>query len=108
MHALTYALVFMPMAAAGVSFGIGRVNKKLRDIFVVLCALAETAMCVMFAVIGGHGEALITLPGVCGFGLNFTTGGFRSIYALIACIMWLVTGIFSPEYFAHYRNRNRY
>ena len=108
MHALTYALVFMPMAAAGVSFGIGRVNKKLRDIFVVLCALAEVAMCVMFAVIGGHGETLITLPGVCGFGLNFTTGGFRSIYALIACMMWLVTGIFSPEYFAHYRNRNRY
>ena len=49
MHALTYALVFMPMAAAGVSFGIGRVNKKLRDAFVVLCALVEVAMCVLSA-----------------------------------------------------------
>ena len=53
-------------------------------------------------------ETLVTLPGVCGLGLRFTADGFRSIYAVIAALMWLVTGLFSPEYFAHYRNRNRY
>ena len=50
----------------------------------------------------------MTVPGVCGFGLNFTADGFRSIYAVIAALMWLVTGLLSPEYFAHYHNRNRY
>ncbi|MBR0173173.1 MAG: NADH dehydrogenase [Lachnospiraceae bacterium] len=45
----------------------------------------------------GHGE-----------GLLFEMDGFRSVYAVITTLMWMCTTIFSKEYFAHYRNRNRY
>ena len=38
------ALVFWPMLAAPVSFYIGRSNKSVRDLFVALAALVETAM----------------------------------------------------------------
>ena len=48
------------------------------------------------------------LPEICGMGLSFTFDGFRVIYALIAAFAWLMTGIFSFEYFAHYKNRKRY
>lgn len=54
----------------------------------------------------GKWEAVI--PGVCGFGLHFQLDGFRLIYTLIALLMWTVSGIFSREYMAHYKNRRRY
>ena len=34
--------------------------------------------------------------------------GFRSVYTLVAAFMWMMTTVFSKEYFKHYHNRNRY
>ncbi len=48
------------------------------------------------------------LPGVCGLGLHFRLDGFRLIYAGIAVFMWVISGIFSREYMAHYQKRGRY
>ena len=102
-----YLLVFLPMAAAIVSYLIGRKSKIGRDCFVRLVLLAEFAL--SLALLTGSGEgALVSLGGVCGMGLHFTVDGFRRIYVAIAALMWLVSGQFSPEYLAHYRNRNRY
>ena len=47
------------------------------------------------------------LPGVCGLGLHFRLDGFRLIYAGIAVFMWVISGIFSREYMAHYQKRGR-
>ena len=107
MDHLMYLLVFLPMAAAIVSYLIGRKSKIVRDYFVRLVLLAEFAL--SLALLTGSGEgALVSLGGVCGMGLHFTVDGFRRIYVAIAALMWLVSGQFSPEYLAHYRNRNRY
>lgn len=43
-----------------------------------------------------------------GLGLHLSADGFRGVYATVAAFMWMATGWFSPEYFTHYRNRNRY
>ena len=51
---------------------------------------------------------LMQIPEVCGMGLHFTTDGFRIVYCIIAAFMWLVTLVFSREYFAHYKNVTRY
>ena len=51
---------------------------------------------------------LMQIPEVCGMGLQFTTDGFRIVYCIIAAFMWLVTLVFSKEYFAHYKNVTRY
>lgn len=53
-----------------------------------------------------YGELFI--PGFCGFGLHLELDGFRLVYLLIAVLMWSVSGIFSKEYMAHYKNRRRY
>ena len=110
MDILIYFLVFGPMAAAVLSSLLGRKSKQGRDLFVQVTVAAEFVLSLCLALSFGNeaGEALVKVPGICGFGLSFTAGGFRSIYASIAAFMWLVTGVFSPEYFAHYRNRNRY
>ena len=49
-------------------------------------------------------ELILVLQGV----LHLSADGFRGVYATVAAFMWMATGWFSPEYFTHYRNRNRY
>lgn len=100
--------VFFPMAAGIVSYLIGRKNKKLRDTFVGLTAIAEFILMVLVVLWYGTVGASCTIPGVCGFGLHFTVDGFRALYGAVAAFMWMMTSLFSEEYFAHYRNRNRY
>lgn len=110
MDILIYLMVFGPMAAALLSFLIGRKSKLVRDRFVCLSVAAEFFLSLCLLIFFGNetGEAPVKLEEICGFGLTFTAGGFRSIYACIAAFMWMITGLLSPEYFAHYRNRNRY
>lgn len=98
-------LVFMPMAAAFLSYLLGRKTKSGRDLFVWAVVVAEFILSLALAV---SGSVQLDLPGICGFGLHFTLDGFRGIYAVIAAFMWMITGLVSPDYFAHYRNRNRY
>ena len=110
MKCFTGSLVFFPLAASIISFLIGKKDKKLRDGFVKLVCIAEFLLAAgLFAgYTSGNGGMDLNLPGICGMGLSFTTDGFRSIYAVIAAFMWMITSLLSEEYFAHYRNRNRY
>ena len=103
--------VFFPMAAAVVSYLLGRYKKNIRDHF------ADAVTVITFAVLlfltaslmtGRITGLAFTIPEVCGFGLHFTLDGFRALYGSIAAFMWMMSTLFSKEYFAHYRNRNRY
>ena len=107
MDILIYLMVFGPMAAAILSYLIGRKRKSARNIFFGAAVAVEFILALLLWVIHEQ-DSVVTVAGFCGFGLNFTADGFRCIYALIAAFMWLITGLISPEYFAHYRNRNRY
>ncbi|MBQ6859346.1 MAG: sodium:proton antiporter [Clostridia bacterium] len=103
-------LVFFPMAAAFVSYAIGRRDKRARDSFVIGACLAELAVVVMALLGVLRGEAyVLDIPYFCGMGLHFELDGFRALYALVGGVMWLATSMLSREYFAHhYHNRNRY
>ena len=106
---LIYMLVFMPMVGAFVSYLIGRRNKAKRDAFVMYLTILEFGLAVILLVqSNGMDGKLVLIPEICGMGLSFTVDGFRVLYAAIACFMWACTSVFSSEYFAHYRNRNRY
>lgn len=103
--------VFFPMAAAIVSYLLGRYKKKIRDYFADAVTALEFGLLFFLAVrlFTGNGQAVtVTVPYICGFGLHFTLDGFRALYGTIAAFMWMMTTLFSKEYFAHYRNRNRY
>ena len=110
MDLLLPSAVFLPMLAAPVSYIIGRKSKNARNIFamaVQVSVLFPTLWLLIRALSGGDAPAF-SLEGFCGLGLHFRSDGFRSLYASVAAVMWCFTGLFSPEYFAHYRNRNRY
>ncbi len=97
-------LAFLPMLMAVVCYVSGRRSKPLRNALVGATGVAVFALCALTV---GRGY-VCELPGVCGMGLRFRADGFRSVYCCVASFMWMMTGLFSPEYFAHYHNRNRY
>ena len=95
MDILIYLLVFYPMAAAVLSYLLGRRGSVLRDRFLWVTVAAEfvLSLCLLRFFGNSAGEALVKVPGICGFGLTFTAGGFRGIYVCVAAFMWLITFI---------------
>ena len=99
-------VILLPMVMAVASACLSKRNPFLRDALVVGTGISTFALCVLLAF---QGEGELIIPGVCGFGLTFQADGFRAIYACIAAFMWMMSGIFSPEYFSHHaENRGRY
>ena len=108
-NSLIYIMVFMPIIGALLSYMIGRKTKSGRDVAVKLIAVLEFICAILLVLNVNDGMGMkVSLPEICGMGLHFTIDGFRVIYAAVAAFMWMMTTIFSTEYFGHYRNRNRY
>lgn len=128
---LLAAAVFYPMGAALASYVIGRFSKRARDYFADFVVVSEFALVLYLALhylmIGRYVSAVepfttvsgtefrssegilrYQIPGFAGMGLHFMLDGFRSVYAVVAALMWMMTTVFSREYFQHYHNRNRY
>lgn len=97
-------LTFGPMLCALLAYVAGRKSKPARDAVVCATGVAAFAGCLLT----WRGDMAFSLPGFCGLGLNLRADGFRSLYATVAALMWMISGLFSPDYFAHYHNRGRY
>lgn len=131
MDGLLAAAVFYPMGAAFISYAIGRFSKRARDYFADFAVISEFALVLYLAfnylTVGRFVSALepigsvsgaevrssagilrCQIPGFAGMGLHFMLDGFRSVYIVVAALMWMMTTVFSKEYFRHYHNRNRY
>ena len=105
------SVVFFPMVSAIIGYLIGRRKKNIRDYFADAVTGVEffLFLCLLVSVISGGGSRIfMEIPKICGMGLHFTLDGFRALYGTIAAFMWFMSTLFSKEYFAHYRNRNRY
>ena len=111
MNVLIYSIVFWPMTAAILSYITGRFNKSARSYFADI-ATGITFGLSLYLLIQtlnqSEAKIIVEIPNFCGMGLHFTTDGFRAVYGTIASFMWFMSTLFSKEYFAHYRNRNRY
>ena len=108
MHVILWILG-IPLCGLVLSTALSAKREKWRDstyLAELLCVFA-LAVCGFVQALQGH-TVYADIPGLCGMGLHFCLDGFRALYVLIASFMWLMTGLMSPEYFAHYRNRTRY
>ncbi len=106
MNMLLPIAILLPMALSVLSAVAEPRSRKVRDHIVVGTGIVTF---LISAAILFLGEMKLTIPGVCGFGLNLEADGFRGVYGCIAAFMWMMTGLFSPEYFAHHKeNRGRY
>ena len=107
-----YILLFpivWPMLGGLMSFFAGRVSKRLRDYTADVVAIVElAAACRLGYCLGDEQASFLHIDGFCALGLSFKLDGFRFVYLVVIAFMWMVTTMFSREYLAHYRNRNRY
>ncbi|MBP5159637.1 MAG: sodium:proton antiporter [Lachnospiraceae bacterium] len=102
-------LVLFPMVGAFASYAVGRFSKKIRNHVQAFVTTVELLFVLLASVLMlCEGSYSFEVPGFAGVGLKFRLDGFRAVYASVACFMWMMTSIFSVEYFRHYRNRNRY
>lgn len=97
-------LVFFPMLGGIIGYIIGRKNKNARDYWAMLVTLLTFGASLLL--IGK--EEVFHEAGICGLGLLFTGGGLQVILAVLTGAIWLITTIYSKEYFQQDRNRNRY
>lgn len=97
-------LCFGPMVLAVVCYVLGRSSKPGRNLAMNLTVTATFIGALALNFLPGS----FAWEGFCGMGLHLSADGFRGLYATVAAFMWMGTGWFSPEYFTHYRNRNRY
>lgn len=99
------------MAGALISYGIGRKNKTVRDYFADFVVVSEFAVMLAaayFYLTDSSMSFAVSIPGICGMGISATLDGFRVVYGLVSSFLWMMTLLFSKDYFKHYRNRNRY
>ena len=108
---LLLLLAIFPMGGAVLCYLAGRHSKRLRDLMVAAVMALELIMALVAAWSALHGETLrLSLPGLCGMGIDLEMDGFRAVYVTIAAFMWFMSnGLFAQDYLSHhYRNRNRY
>lgn len=102
---LLLCAVLLPMLMAFACFAVGKTNQQMRNLFAVLTGFCELVLAVIL--LFGK-DRNVQLGGICGLGVSFTLDGFRRIYLLVISFMWLMTLLFSGEYFSHYHNVDRY
>ena len=101
-------IVFFPLVGAAVTYMAGRADKVMRDRIASIVTAVEFLMLLVLLITGKGQTGFCQIPGICQMGLDFESDGFRVVYALIAAFMWLMTTLFSGEYFVGYENTNRY
>ncbi|MBE5815855.1 MAG: NADH dehydrogenase [Clostridiales bacterium] len=99
----------LPMALAPAVWALGR-RKDQRSLPAMALGCGLEAVLVLIVALQAFGGSAVSfeLPGFCGQGLRMQADGFRSLYALVACVMWLCSGIFSRDYLAHEHAAARY
>ncbi len=103
------ALAVFPIISAFVCYITGRHNKEARfDMLIGITAVEFIGAAWLLACAFRGNLYTFDIGGVCALGLHFKADGFRALYATVAGLMWLMTSIFSREYFRHYHNRSRY
>lgn len=96
-------LAFWPMLAAVICYFLGKKSAALRNGCVIFICASEFLLTLyaVFFCFGASSEL-----SVCN--LSFEIDGFRAVYAVVIAFMWLMTSLFSPDYFKKYHNRSRY
>lgn len=98
-------LVFLPILASLAAFPIWKRSEKSANALLlgVTGLVFILALSLLFT-----GKQTAELSGFVGAGLSFESGALRSVMAVLAAFMWLMTALASPEYFDGARANGRY
>lgn len=106
---LLFIAAVLPMLAAPVAYALGRKRAMHAVVGMVAACGVTLALLIGMLCSAADGAAQsFEWAGFCGLGLNMRGDGFRALYATVAGFMWLVTSVFSLDYFRHEHNVGRY
>ncbi|MFR3797100.1 MAG: hypothetical protein ACLT1X_06155 [Christensenellales bacterium] len=94
-------LTFLPFLAAIIAYMLGRRDERMMNGFVSITGIVIFALSAALLFLP---EGEVAVPGFCGLGLYLRADGFRGLYSCVAAFMWMMTGLFAPEYFQHHGN----
>ena len=100
------AILFLPIISAIIVYFIDKRSNKLRNFFT--CIISLISFVASLVLVLGFDNASFKLNELCSLGLSFSVSGFNSILLLLTTFLWLISSIFSNEYFAHYKNKGRF
>lgn len=111
--------VFFPFFAGLLAFFAGKKGNVAAILSVVAEFLGMAGMAALYygrsrimplSLYGDEADVVFSLsiPGICGFGLNFQMDGFRLVYGCVAAFMWMMVTILSREYFRNHNHVNRF
>ncbi len=99
----------VPILGGPLAWVLGRRQKRGAVLtMIVSSALALAALLWLLVGAASGADSVFLWDGLCGLGLSMRADGFRALYASVAGVMWLVTSIFSRDYFAHEHCVGRY
>ncbi len=108
-NGLLLLAALLPMVLSPLVWYVGRRTAKATLLSMIAVCAVQFALVLGLAWQGLRGaDIAFTLEGFCGLGLRMRADGFRSLYALVACGMWLISAIFSRDYLAHEHAVPRY
>lgn len=99
-------ILFLPIISAILVYFIDKKSNKLRNIFT--CTISLITFVASLVLVICFDNASFNINNVSAFGLYFHLSGFNSILLLLTTFLWLISSIFSNEYFAHYKNKGRF
>ena len=98
-------MVFLPMLAALVCCPLCRNPERA---WFTPAVVISGAVFVMGLLLLSEPTLADGIYGFCGNGIYFKAGGLRTVMAVLAAFMWVMTALASPEYFAGARANGRY
>lgn len=100
------AILFLPIISAIIVYFIDKTSNKLRNIFTCIISLISFVASLLLVLC--FDNASFNVNNISSFGLSFSVSGFNSILLLLTTFLWLISSVFSNEYFAHYKNKGRF
>ena len=117
---MTLLLVLLPMLAAPAAFFVSKAAASrperagqagfllMAGVCAAECLLAALAAVRPELAVPGTAGGSMYIPVLADQGLLFEYDGFRRIYTVVLPFMWLMTSLFSPEYFKGHQRTGRY
>ena len=109
---MKFLLLFAIAAPAALAFAVYFLGKnnasRLNVLTIATCALELVTAAVVFVLSVGGESWVVEVSDICGFGLTFEAGGFRSLYLLVTAFAWFVSAVFTGDYMRKGENCARY
>jgi len=108
MNSILLIPIMFPIIGAPIVYIIGRSSKSARDFCASLLTCVVFLCSLLILILAQSHDIQLFIPEICGLGISFKADGFRGIFSIITCYMWMMTTIYSSDYLKHSHNRNRY